>query len=136
MIDNFNGEYRFLSNFYLPSPVTDDMGLVYSSVEAAYQAAKSLDKEVRIPFTTMSPSQSKKFGKKVVLRPDWETVKISIMRGFLQQKFSDPVLKQKLLDTGDQELIEGNWWHDVWWGVCNGVGQNWLGKLLMEIRGK
>jgi len=52
----------------------------------------------------------------------------------LKQKFNDPVLKQKLLDTGDQELVEGNFWNDFTWGVCNGVGKNWLGKMLVELR--
>jgi predicted NAD-dependent protein-ADP-ribosyltransferase YbiA (DUF1768 family) len=36
--------------------------------------------------------------------------------------------------TGDEELVEGNWWNDTFWGVCNGVGENNLGKLLMKIR--
>jgi predicted NAD-dependent protein-ADP-ribosyltransferase YbiA (DUF1768 family) len=41
---------------------------------------------------------------------------------------------QKLLDTGTQTLVEGNWWGDVFWGVCKGVGSNHLGKLLMKLR--
>jgi ribA/ribD-fused uncharacterized protein len=134
-IDNFDGEYRFLSNFYYPSVVKDDMGLEYTSVEAAYQAAKTLDYAKREPFTCMSPNQAKKVGRTLQpLRPDWEEVKIEVMRGFLKQKFSDPELKQKLLDTGSRELIEGNWWGDRFWGVCKGKGKNWLGKLLMELR--
>ena len=51
------------------------------------------------------------------------------------EKFKqNPELKQKLLETGNQELIEGNTWNDTFWGVCNGQGQNWLGKILMLAR--
>jgi predicted NAD-dependent protein-ADP-ribosyltransferase YbiA (DUF1768 family) len=39
-----------------------------------------------------------------------------------------------LLETGDAELIEGNDWGDTFWGVCGGKGNNFLGKLLMEVR--
>ena len=56
------------------------------------------------------------------------------MEDFLRQKFTDSDLKEKLLATGDAELIEGNHWGDVIWGVCNGIGENNLGKLLMNIR--
>ena len=52
----------------------------------------------------------------------------------LWEKFSDPYLREMLLDTGDEELIEGNWWGDQYWGVCNGVGKNRLGNILMLIR--
>ena len=132
-IEYFDKEYRFLSNFYEPSPVELD-GVEYPSVEAAYQAAKTLNHHERWDFTLMSPGQAKKAGKKLDLRPDWDQVKEDVMLGLLRQKFSEDPLRQQLLDTGDEELIEGNWWHDVWWGVCNGVGKNRLGILLMQVR--
>ena len=56
------------------------------------------------------------------------------MENGLRQKFKYPELREQLLSTGDQELVEGNWWRDFYWGVCNGVGDNNLGKLLMKIR--
>jgi predicted NAD-dependent protein-ADP-ribosyltransferase YbiA (DUF1768 family) len=43
-------------------------------------------------------------------------------------------LRERLLATGEAELIEGNTWNDTFWGVCKGEGQNWLGKILMEVR--
>ena len=62
-------------------------------------------------------------------------MKIDIMRQVLKSKFTqNPELKAKLIATGDAELIEGNNWNDRFWGVCRGVGQNHLGKLLMEVR--
>lgn len=132
-IDSFNGNYRFLSNFH-PSKVTYD-DVEYSTVEAAYQAAKTLNlsmrKKIRLADT---PKKAKDLGRKVELRADWENIKLQVMETLLRQKFSQPDFKRALLNTKTSELIEGNWWGDVWWGVCNGRGENHLGKLLMKIR--
>lgn len=80
-------------------------------------------------------------GKKVIcpgikkLRPDWEKVKIPIMREIkVLQYFQNPEQIWKLMATGERPLIEGNKWHDTFWGVCNGKGENHLGKIQMEIR--
>lgn len=132
-IDNFEGEFRFLSNFW-PSVVHFE-GMEFNSVEHAYQAAKTLDKDLRMKIrNAKTPNDAKRLGKKVDLRADWETEKLSIMFGLLRQKFENPELRQKLLATGDAELIEGNWWGDTFWGVCRGRGKNHLGRLLMNIR--
>lgn len=42
-------------------------------------------------------------------------------------------IKEKLLEAGDAELIEGNYWHDCYWGVCEEQGKNKLEKILMKI---
>ena len=68
------------------------------------------------------------------LRPDWEEVKVQVMRELLYAKFSEEPLRGMLKATGDQHLEEGNNWGDTFWGVCRGRGENWLGKLLMEVR--
>ena len=66
---------------------------------------------------------------------DWDTYKkFMLMKRLLKMKFAIPELKEMLLATGDEELVEGNYWHDTIWGVCDGVGENHLGKMLMEIR--
>lgn len=133
MIDFFMGEYFFLSNFY-EAPVTYD-GLTYESSEAAFQAQKAADKGDRIAFTTVTPSESKKMGRRIPLRRDWEEVKDQIMYEICLSKFiQNPELKQKLLATGYEGLVEGNTWNDRYWGVCDGVGQNMLGKILMRVR--
>lgn len=130
MIGKFNGKYDFLSNFYI-SPVEFE-GAQYPSVENAYQAAKETgDRE---KFKSCSPSKAKKLGRKVNLRQDWEETKIEIMTTIVRNKFTNLDLKEKLLDTGDQELVEGNWWKDTFWGVCMGDGRNELGKILMKVR--
>lgn len=133
MINRFFGEYRFLSNFY-HCPVKLD-GIMYPTVEHAYQAAKcdNIEDRRRI-LSCITPGEAKLLGKKLVLRHDWDMVKISIMTNLLEQKFGKPLFKEWLLDTGDEELIEGNVWGDIFWGVCNGKGENHLGKLLMQIR--
>jgi ribA/ribD-fused uncharacterized protein len=137
-IASFQGIYRFLSNFW---PISIEYeGLIYPSTEAAFQAAKTTDLEFRKGFTTMRAGQAKRAGYKLQLRPDWETIKIDIMRLLLTIKFSDLTLKQQLLDTENKELHEGNTWHDNFWGECacekckEIEKHNMLGKLLMEVR--
>lgn len=56
------------------------------------------------------------------------------MLHLLRLKFEIPAIAEDLLDTGDQRLVEGNVWGDRYWGVCDGVGENWLGELLMQVR--
>ena len=133
MITKFEGKYSFLSNFYL-SPIIV-YGEHYPSVEHAFQALKSSNIDDRNKIAKLAdPAQAKKAGRKLPLRSDWKTVKVDVMRKCLKSKFSNPQLRQMLLDTGDEELVEGNTWNDTFWGVCRGQGQNMLGKLLMEIR--
>lgn len=133
-IDSFFGEYRFLSNFYI-SPISHD-GIRFSSVEHAYQAAKTLDFAKRWEISQLAtPGEAKRAGKALLLRPDWNHSRFLIMRELLMQKFVRyPDLRHKLLATSPNELIEGNNWGDVIWGVCMGKGENNLGKLLMAIR--
>lgn len=134
MIDSFQGDHRFLSNFYPARIVLD--GMLFTSVEAAYVAGKTLDRSTRLRIQSLeTPGKVKRFGRSIPLRPDWEEVKIPLMLSLLRQKFKeDSVLGDLLWLTGKHELIEGNTWGDTFWGVCNGVGHNHLGKLLMQIR--
>lgn len=133
VIDSFFGKYRFLSNFE-PCTVVYD-GMTYTCSEAAYQAAKTTDVSLRIAFTTMNGSKSKFTGQKLTLRPDWNDIKVDVMYQIVKDKFfRNPELRVKLLNTGDLELIEGNYWGDTFWGVCNGKGENHLGKILMRVR--
>lgn len=133
-ITSFSGEHRFLSNFY-PCTVVLDAD-AYPSVEHAYQAAKTLDPAQRVLFTqNITAGQAKKLGRHVTMRPDWEQVKIEVMRKLLEHKFcSDQSLFSQFLNTHPFYLVEGNNWGDTFWGVCNGKGKNHLGLLLMDIR--
>lgn len=132
-IDSFRDQYFFLSNFYLCKIMYN--GLDYGSAEAAFQAQKCIDPKDQLPFTTMTPGQAKKYGKKVKLREDWEEVKVDIMKEVVKAKFDQhPELKQRLIGTGNTQLTECNKWHDYFWGVCNGKGKNMLGRILMDLR--
>lgn len=132
IIDKFSGKYIFLSNFW-PAPVMLD-SVLYPTVEHAYQAAKRNDPDYR-SYVLAAPkaniAKSRGRGKE---GPDWYARNKFVMKDLLRQKFAEPSLRAKLLATGDVELIEGNYWGDIFWGVCDGKGQNWLGKLLMEVR--
>ena len=132
-IQRFSGKNAFLSNFE-PCGVYVD-GMLYTSVEHAFQASKTFDiREREFIAHTESPNEAKKLGRKVKLREDWESVKGQIMLDLLRQKFKYTRLRDLLLATGDAELIEGNTWGDKFWGVCNGEGKNMLGKFLMQVR--
>lgn len=137
VINKFRDGNWFLSNFY-PSPVTYN-GLTYQNAEAAFQAQKCMTDEERLEFTELDPAKAKSKGRCVALRGDWEDVKLSIMEEIVYAKFRDnDCLKELLLSTGDAELIEGNTWNDVFWGVSlnTGKGENNLGKILMSVREK
>lgn len=130
-IDKFEGQYSFLSNFY-EVPVTYE-GITYQNSEAAFQAQKCPERACE--FENLDPSSAKRLGRKVSLRSDWEAVKYNVMWQIVYAKFSqNPILTQKLIDTYPATLIEGNWWKDTYWGVCNGVGSNKLGIILSDIR--
>lgn len=132
-VTQFKGEYRWLSNFY-QSPI-ELRGVVFPSAEAAYQASKA-DYNLDSIFCKLTPGQSKRLGKGIRLREDWDEVKFDIMEMVLRIKFRDHDLRQRLIATGDAELYEGNSWGDKIWG-CDWEtleGENRLGKLLMKLR--
>ena len=131
IINEFKGEYYFLSNFY-NTPVEYN-GLKYLNNEAAFHAQKDLSRAEE--FVNLPPNLAKRLGRKVNLRKDWEDVKVDIMYEINVAKFTqNEDLKEMLLKTGSAKLIEGNTWHDTFWGVCNGEGRNELGKILERVR--
>lgn len=134
VIPEFQGAYRFLSNFWPADVHLDDR--LYPSVEHAYQAAKTLDEsERRSVRNAHSPGQAKRLGQRATKRADWNEVKLSVMENLVREKFTrHAVFREKLLATGDAEIVEGNSWGDRFWGVCKGVGENHLGKILMRVR--
>lgn len=138
-ICKFRNEYAFLSNFYKANFIYKN--IIFSTAEHAYQwekANKNDDKEKIL--NCIHPKNAKQIGRKVEMIKDWDKLKLNFMYDILQCKFENTELKQKLIDTNNKELIEGNWWHDCFWGVCqcinckNKPGLNHLGKSLMKIR--
>ena len=132
-IDSFKDGFAFLSNFE-PAFIRYK-NLDFKTVEHAYQASKAMNM-VDLEAVRNAPTAraSKRLGRKIQIRPDWEQVKVPLMMNFLRQKFSYQPYKDQLLSTGNHELVEGNTWGDTFWGVCDGKGENWLGKCLMQIR--
>jgi len=152
MIDSFQGKYRFLRNFWITSPYTIDVifksyrVFSYPSVEHAYQVSKSTELADYIAVQQIQkPGDAKIYGRTIQIRKDWESIKCAVMLDFVRQKFQEPFLRKMLLSTGDQELIEGNHWHDNVWGICScdkcrakyygeNSAKNWLGRILMQVR--
>jgi ribA/ribD-fused uncharacterized protein len=138
-INSFSNEYQFLSNFYIAD--TEYEGIIYRSSEAAFQAAKTTDVAIRQEFAGLSSAQAKLRGRTLKLREDWEIIKDQVMYDIVKDKFTrNPYLKSLLLQTNDALLIEGNWWHDNYWGDCScdkckdKQGLNVLGVILMRVR--
>ena len=135
-IDSFQGDYRFLSNFWSAEVVFE--GITYPTAEHAYQSAKTLDRAERQRIAALpTPADAKRAGRALKPREDWEAVKFEVMERCVLDKFTRHAdLRQQLLATGDAELIEGNTWGDRVWGVYQGEGENRLGKILMKVRGE
>lgn len=130
-IDSFDGRYSFLSNFY-DAPVTYK-GITYLNSEAAYQAQK--DPKQAYAFKHLPANKAKRLSHKMDVVENWDDIKYGHMLEIVRQKFrQNPNLARHLLHTGHRELIEGNWWNDTYWGVCDGKGENNLGKILMQVR--
>jgi ribA/ribD-fused uncharacterized protein len=131
MIDSFRGDYRFLSNFYMVGN---------TSVEHQYQAAKTDDLVLKAKILACEkPGEAKRMGHGIE-PPDWKTRSLSIMYKLVKQKFNILKLRERLLATGNEELCEGNNWHDNFWGACicadcaDKKKFNHLGKILMQVR--
>lgn len=134
-ISNFREmPFDFLSNMY-SSPLTM-LGHTFECAEAAFHAHKALGNDEAVArFAQMNGFEAKRYGRAVALRFDWNTAKLVVMRDVIRAKFAPgSQLATKLLNTGTKRLVESNTWHDVYWGVCNGKGQNMLGTILMERR--
>ncbi len=145
IISRFRGKYRFFSNF-ADSPFVFE-GLRYPTVEHAYQERKTLDTKQRVVIRMAStPGIAARIGrsKSTILRPDWYEIKGKIMEPLVHEKFrQNPQLAKMLIETGDAILIEGNYWHDNYFGICSCVecheGEqplNILGEILMGVRNR
>ena len=122
------------SNMHVMRVPFEYQGILYHSTENFYQAMKSTDHDIRRQIAAMNPYESKKAGKTVKLRPDWDEIKLKVMAYAIKRKFGLSPYKEALIRTGSQEIVEVNTWNDTFWGVCKGVGHNHLGRILMDFR--
>ncbi len=129
-------EYGCFSNFSPHGFTLDD--LYWTTSEHYFQAQKFIgthhSEQIRLVKT---PKDAARMGRQRnrPLRSDWEQVKDDIMRKALLCKFSSHSdIREILLSTGNQELVE-NSPIDYYWGCgSDGSGKNMLGIILMEIR--
>ena len=151
VIPKFEGEHRFLSNFYT-SPIEIDAKnvgkITFPTGEHMFQALKyraiatphipyEAETYVNEVIANPDPNHAKKMGRKVRIDvAKWEAMRIEMMRQTVWEKFKQhPDLSQRLLDTDSAMLVEGNTWGDKFWGRVDGQGYNLLGSILMEVRG-
>jgi ribA/ribD-fused uncharacterized protein len=140
-INEFQGDYRFLSNFFIGAPLRV-MGMTFQTSEHMYQALKTTDPaEVRAVMSCQTPGEVKRLGRTLTIRPDWDSVKDRAMELCTGYKFAaNPDLLEKLMATGNTYLLEGNTWHDNYWGACSCErcesvdSYNKLGYTLMRYR--
>lgn len=128
----FKNEFYFLSNMY-PCELHIN-GLTFTCAEAAFQSFKVLDKEARKQFQGISGFEAKKLGKQVSLRTDWNNIRLDVMLAVLKVKFKQHPELATLLKMINVPIVEDNTWNDTFWGRCNGRGNNYLGKLLEQIK--
>lgn len=132
-ISRFSGRHAFLSNFAYSRIEWE--GITYPTVEHAFQASKTHDANERARIAALrSAAAAKSAGRSLQLRADWDDVRVPVMAALLRLKFAIPDMRAALIATGDADLIEGNTWGDRFWGVVDGVGENWLGRSLMSVR--
>src|SRR5262249_35249587 len=124
---------------YQEHPITW-RGVQFPTNEHAYQADKCSDSRIREIFATLQkPKYAQLLGQAIQCRADWEEDKLRVMLEINRLKFAHDPLRAMLLGTGDVALVEGNTWHDNFWGTClcakcGNRGENHLGKILMQIR--
>jgi len=140
MINEFKGDHRWLSNFEAVKITLD--GIEYPSIEHAYMSAKCDDPEWKKfcadENNTAGSVKKQSRHATVKLVENWDSFKMDVMFSCLEQKYSQEPFKSKLIDTGSQNLVEGNYFGDKIWGVDlksnPNIGENHLGRMIMSIR--
>jgi ribA/ribD-fused uncharacterized protein len=134
----FQDEYKWLSNF---APVEIEYGgMLFPSTENAYQACKSNSLEHATKCSLCAPNISKRLGKICKQRKDWLDIRMKVMYDLTMLKYKHVEFAIQLINIGEQEIVEGNMWHDNFWGncmcpKCSGFkGENNLGKIIMNVR--
>lgn len=144
MIPNFKDPANAIYSNFHPCLIYYE-GRRFENSESAYQAGKFIVEEFKTQFEKTTGGEAKALAAKLKShkRIDWHDISLSRMSEVIHAKFTQHKdLRIQLINTYPQEMIEGNWWHDNFWGVCscgntsqcNGNGRNWLGRILMAER--
>jgi len=128
--------YGCFSNFSAHGFILDE--LYWATSEHYFQAQKFIGtphlEKIRQAKT---PKDAANMGRdrSLPLRPDWEQVKDDVMQKAILQKFiTHADIREILLATGDEVLVE-NSPIDYYWGCGkDGSGKNKLGQMLMAVR--
>jgi hypothetical protein len=131
--------YGEFSNFS-PHPFTLE-GKRWPTSEHYFQAQKFVgtgrDNYVEEIRRARTPMMAARLGRsrKVKVRRDWDGIKDQVMRKAVRRKFEAHAdLRERLLGTGDEKLVEATT-DDYYWGCgTDGTGKNRLGQILMEVR--
>jgi len=140
VIDSFTGDFEYLSNFSAHG-FREINGACWKTNEHFYQAAKTAHPEWRKKiYDAKAPALAKELGQLAPIIGKWETRKLAVMMRGLIYKFSQhDVIREKLFSLDGYRLIEGNTWHDNFWGDCRCKkcekipGLNNLGGMLMIL---
>ncbi len=130
--------YGEFSNF-APFPLRID-GALWRTSEHYFQAQKFKERKLRERIRrAKTPGEAARMGRsrKNPLRRDWESAKLNVMRKAVRAKFEQHRdLAALLVQTDDATIIEHTP-NDAYWGDGgDGSGQNWLGRILMDVRGE
>ena len=138
-INSLTNDYEFLSNFYRAE--VEYQGVIYPSAQAAFQASKTLDNEIRKEYTNLTAAEATLKGNVMAPYLEWEQDKQKIMYKILKSKFSrNQELRTALMKTNTAQITHKNNWHENYWGecVCEKCSEkdknNFLGKILMQVR--
>ena len=133
---NDEGDFAFLSNFSIYPLMYEDK--LWPTTEHAYQSAKFDDQKIKEEiFNAKSPLDAFNIGRnpKNILKKDWFEIRVKIMEDIVREKIKQyPVIYNKLIETGDREIIEASPIDSFWgWGPDK-KGENNMGKIWMKLR--
>lgn len=133
----YEQDFYVLSNF--SSFSLEWCGYRFPTVEHVYHWLKFIDSNDLQQAICDAKSAHEAFkiaqDNKARRRRDWDDVKVPLMRNLLRAKVREhEYVRRKLLATGNRTLVENSWRDDFWGWGADGCGQNWLGRLWMEVR--
>ena len=113
-------------------------GTTYPTAEHAFHALKFDDPRIREKIVnSSSPVTAFHLGKKYKpqRRADWDDIKVGVLEDIIRRKAQqNPDVKEALLLSGDEQIVELNENDGFWGSGADGKGMNHTGKILMKIR--